>query len=720
MLLPAFNLSFGQSIHHGLADVGKFDGKHACLTCGTTAGKVFVHNPHERGLESAGGTDSVQFLNINREITALAAGCLDPESERDCLLVGTASNLLAYDVRDNADLFFTEVPDGVSTIHIGSLPGNSKPLALIGGNCSILGYDARGAEAFWTVCGDMVRCIAPFAVKSGPPTDLLVGSDDFALRVFRNEDIVAEEVEADRVVELAALGPANTFCYGLANGTIGVYENMKRVWRVKSKHQLRSMAVFDLNNDGVPEVVSGWSNGAINVRMADTGEVVFKDKLKAPIAKVLQADYQMDGTQQLLVCSEAGEVRGFLPVSTETGQTLLDEKHDAKTLAELQTRKSELLMQLQSLEDNLKSAKSGDKVQGVVPLNLRVDMTVAPNPKTGSCELELLASTQSCCIVSAVVTDLDGGLFDERDSLLCCPTNPSSSCTIPLRPVKHTAANINVQVHVGQRASSQHLGVLELHHTLPKFCMFQAISDPRAVPRINSFVSFTLRETPRRVFSWVEEAFIVPEDFLPSSPTSPSGAFPPVVFNGIHSEEANPIWIEVSSVDGGTDVVIFTMTIDLAAELVQDLTRFLGVEELKSNAVFPAECEDIKALLSQVSDLNSLRVKLTADMADVSSRVKTLVIKAEDARLLGNMPLMRRHYAELDGLNRELVAEYRKRANNHEALLSALRQVNQMIQKASNLRVGNPRTKVVSDCRQAVKTNNTLKLIKAIQEGGSS
>lgn len=100
--------------------------------------------------------------------------------------------------------------------------------------------------------------------------------------------------------------------------------------------------------------------------------------------------------------------------------------------------------------------------------------------------------------------------------------------------------------------------------------------------------------------------------------------------------------------------------------------------------------------------------------------MQALVIKAEDARLLGDMPLMRRHYAELDGLNRELVAEYRKRANNHEALLAALRQVNQVIQRASNLRVGAARAKVVADCRLAVKTNNTLKLIKAIQEGSSS
>lgn len=47
---------------------------------------------------------------------------------------------------------------------------------------------------------------------------------------------------------------------------------------------------------------------------------------------------------------------------------------------------------------------------------------------------------------------------------------------------------------------------------------------------------------------------------------------------------------------------------------------------------------------------------------------------------------MKRMYAELYTLNNELIAEYRKRANNHAALLEALKQVNAMIQKAARLR----------------------------------
>lgn len=46
-------------------------------------------------------------------------------------------------------------------------------------------------------------------------------------------------------------------------------------------------------------------------------------------------------------------------------------------------------------------------------------------------------------------------------------------------------------------------------------------------------------------------------------------------------------------------------------------------------------------------------------------RVKAYVVRAEDARLLGDMPLVGKLYAELHTLNRRLVGEYAKRANNH-------------------------------------------------------
>ncbi|MNE93908.1 hypothetical protein D3C80_1918160 [compost metagenome] len=61
--------------------------------------------------------------------------------------------------------------------------------------------------------------------------------------------------------------------------------------------------------------------------------------------------------------------------------------------------------------------------------------------------------------------------------------------------------------------------------------------------------------------------------------------------------------------------------------------------------------------------------------------------------------------------------EYTKRSNNHNELLSSLKEVNQMIQKAARLRLGDSKARVIAECRQAVKTNNIHSLFKIIQSG---
>jgi Ciliary BBSome complex subunit 2, N-terminal len=55
-------------------------------------------------------------------------------------LVGTPTNLLAYDVERNADVFHKDVPDGVNDVvvgRLGAVDSDSSPLAIVGGNCSL-------------------------------------------------------------------------------------------------------------------------------------------------------------------------------------------------------------------------------------------------------------------------------------------------------------------------------------------------------------------------------------------------------------------------------------------------------------------------------------------------------------------------------------------------------------------------------------------------------
>ena len=156
---------------------------------------------------------------------------------------------------------------------------------------------------------------------------------------------------------------------------------------------------------------------------------------------------------------------------------------------------------------------------------------------------------------------------------------------------------------------------------------------------------------------------------------------------------------------------------ELAGDVMQDLCSYLAVTELASTADFPGEMAALRALLQRVDEFNANRLKFTAEMADQSQLIKMLVVQGEDARVLEDMRALKSSYAELYGTNNQLLGEFVKRRNNHEALLAALKEVNSAIQKASRLRVGRAKAQVVSGCRAAIKASQTAALIDIICTG---
>ena len=61
---------------------------------------------------------------------------------------------------------------------------------------------------------------------------------------------------------------------------MGVYEKTTRWWRIKSKNQATAIFAFDLDGDGVKELITGWSSGKLDARNDKSGEVVFKVRIR--------------------------------------------------------------------------------------------------------------------------------------------------------------------------------------------------------------------------------------------------------------------------------------------------------------------------------------------------------------------------------------------------------------------------------------------------------
>ncbi|XP_045438801.1 Bardet-Biedl syndrome 2 protein isoform X2 [Pipistrellus kuhlii] len=691
MLLPVFTLKLRHKINSRMVAIGRFDGTHPCLAAATQAGKVFIHNPHTRSqhfsaprvLQSPLESD-VSLLNINQAVSCLTAGVLNPELGCDALLVGTQTNLLAYDVYNNSDFFYREVADGANAIVLGTLGDISSPLAIIGGNCALQGFDHEGKDLFWTVTGDNVHSLALCDFDGDGKKELLVGSEDFDIRVFKEDEIVAEMTETEIVTSLCSVY-GSRFGYALANGTVGVYDKTARYWRIK-----------------------------VDARSDRTGEVIFKDNFSSAIAGVVEGDYRMDGHIQLICCSVDGEIRGYLPGLAEMRGNLMDTSVEQELIRELSQKKQNLLLELHNYEENAKAEWSSplneaDGQWGIIPANTKLHTALSVNlgSETRAAHTELCISTSNDTIIRAVLIFAEGIFLGESHVVHPSIHNLSSSICIPITPPKDVPVDLHLKTFVGYRSSTQ-FHVFELTRQLPRFSMY-ALTSPDSASQPLGYVNFTIAERAQRVFIWLNQNFLLPED------TDIQNAPFQVCFTSLRN--GSQLYIQVK-LNG--EITVKTDDIDLAGDIIQSLASFFAVEDLQVEADFPVYFEELRKVLVKVDEYHSVHQKLSADMADNSNLIRSLLVRAEDARLMRDMKTMKNRYMELYDLNKDLLNGYKIRCNNHTELLGNLKAVNQAIQRAGRLRVGKPKNQVITACRDAIRSNNINTLFRIMRAGTTS
>ncbi|KAG7214905.1 hypothetical protein INR49_005180 [Caranx melampygus] len=674
MLVPIFTLKLNHKINPRMVTIGKFDGVHPCLTAATQAGKVFIHNPHARGqrpvahrLSQSTQDSDISLLNINQAVTCLTAGKLGPNTTGDTLLVGSQTNLLAYDVHDNTDVFYREVTDGANAIVLGKLGDIASPLAIIGGNCALQGFDYEGNDHFWTVTGDNVRSLVLCDFTGDGKNELLVGSEDFDIRVFKEDELVSEMTENETVTSLCHMH-GSRFGYALANGTVGVYDRAARYWRIKSKNHAMSIHAFDLNADGVVELITGWSNGKIDARSDRT-------------------------------------VRGYLPASKDLKGNLMDTSAEQDLIRELSQRRQNLLLELRNYEENAKGVSETNSGMGVIPANtqLQTALSVRPATEAQKAHVELSISTPNETIIRAVLIFAEGIFEGESHVVHPSAQNLSGCIRVPIVPPKDIPVDLHIKAFVGGKTSTQ-FHVFEITRQLPRFSMYDVNFDSSAAPP-TGMVTFSISDRPQRVVMWLNQNFLLPE-----GADSPDVTFSSLRGGGL---------LSISMASNG-QITLRTDDIDLAGDLVQSLASFLAIEDLSAEADFPGYFEELRSTLTEVDEFHSVHQKLTAAMADHSNYIRNMLVQAEDARLMGDMITMKKRYRELYDLNRDLINEYKIRSNNHNALLACLKSVNQAIQRAGRLRVGKPKNQVISACRDAIKSNNVNSLFRIMRAGTAS
>ncbi|CAJ1990843.1 Ciliary BBSome complex subunit 2 N-inal/Ciliary BBSome complex subunit 2 middle region/Ciliary BBSome complex subunit 2 C-inal [Leishmania donovani] len=721
----------------------------------------------------------IQTLNFGKAPTALAAGQLydtwstDIAATYDVLLFGAATSLLAYDAEQNKQVFYKDVEDGVQAVVCGtvmkpsSTSGEAPPLAVVGGNCSIFGFDRFGAERYWTVTGDQVTAMALMPWTSVPdsgsaPLSLLVASDDFEVRVYDGEEAIATVHEVDRVqklvplwqpsripdTEAAAADSAGRYAYLLENGTVGMYERGERVWRVRGKSVPVSAAFCDVDGDGVAELVIGWSNGRVEVRtdrgggLEKGGSVLFRDTYSSAVAAVLSEDYRQDGMPLPVICTVDGTVRGLALLETRKDEAA--EVRQLQVLEALVQEKQQLAAQLTSLEEQLARRAAGAQDTTMPESGVEVRCCCSANLATKHVEVRVEvtgpAAKRGDIVVHSCLLQCEvWATAAQQDTVAFANAEPSATLVCSFAHPDDLPLNVSASVAVGP-AFGDSYQIHEVTVRVPRFMMYQL---PYKIPPEqqrqrqgetvayrppNGCVLLQWRELLHLdvIERWLRHSFCVPEDVALLDANAPTDQV--LHLELIHVRDGSSFGIEVrNAAASGAAFNTITLWSDHLAPCGAVINAF--VEDLKGGwadgkadpvavrCEMPLELERLRAIFARVDEFNEVRMKLTTDMADAATVVKTLLGRAEDARLLGDMASMKKSYAALYDVDQELLCENAKRINNYEELKLALKEVNTCIQQAGMVRIGPARAQLIASCRNALKENQVNSLLEIIRTG---
>ncbi|XP_026740806.1 Bardet-Biedl syndrome 2 protein homolog isoform X1 [Trichoplusia ni] len=710
---PVFKLELNHKVTPNVVTIAKYDGTHPCLTAAAGYDKIIIHHPHggvgTGRAQRSQAHGEVSELNLSQAIIALACGPLKTDSNRDMLLIGSPTQILAYDVHDNTDLFFKEAPDGVNVIITGSFGKHTETLAIIGGNSSVQAIDWEGNEVFWNVVSGKVCAIITFDFDKDGENELLIGSDDSFIRVLKNNQFIAEISETGPILSLSPVNEVR-FAYGLANGTIGIYEEGIRLWRVKSK---QNALAIQWSGD---TLACCWSNGRVDWREGTTGRVLRRIQMRANAAAMLLADYRSVGAPDLVCVSDKGEVLGYPPYQETAGFNSvaknLPSEEDRQAITELFNKKQALMVELQHYEANAASGNASldslDRPATAMPTNTRLQMAIVHSEDEGC--LQLAISTNNETIVRAALV-LAEGIFENGETFARHP-RPSqlrSLLHVPLRPPRDVPVDVHIKALIGYPDSEQ-FHIFELTKQLPRFSMYRLLSK-EARNKGNSYVLFRITERVQRICIWVNQNFLLEEEL------------------DIESEETKELHISLLCLrdqsylymDFGADgqVRFSTHDIRLAGDLIQSLAVYLNLSELQSTAQFPEAEKKLREEMEHVSQIGEARSRLAAETAERAQLITALLPAAQDAAAYDLREMLNR-YKEVVMLNEELLTGCYIRRSTQEQAVASLKSLHTILQQAVRLRVGKYGKAVVAASRKAVQSNNIEALIKIMQVGGDS
>ena len=659
------------------------------------------------------------------------------ERKSDVLFIGCETSLMCYDIMENKTLFDREITEGVLCMVCGKFSSFKEPLCLAGGNCNIIGVDINGEDKFWTVLGGNTICMDLGDFNKDNKNELFVGTDDFTIRIYKDEEPILEINENTKIIIIAPIED-DYFIYGLETGTIGLYKGNIKTWSKKEKGYCTSIYLKDFIKEETYEALIGMSTGKIILLDANTGREILSFYIDHAVSKFFYGDFTLslrqmnenindnknieeddDEKDQIICFSENGDVYGYCYgekdyMVTEREFISKDKKVSEQDLNEYEKlikEKNRLLDELEDLavKESNKSKINAAKEENNIPSDLTVNIDLESNDEDKCADLILEATKGGIIKMIIIVSEQ----IYQGETFVKYPKDETSKAIVQIKTKKDLNINLHIKVLVGMNSFLDDYQVLEFNKIIPKYCFYILLREENEyVSKIAQGISLDYNDRVDRLIIFLEASFNIPKEDLNSFKKDDKTYR--IRFRSLRTDKI----LEINIKDGNK-LSILTDQIELCGNLVQDFALFFNVENLNTNIHYSIYAKSYEEIFNRIELLDNERNHFNINMSDIITNIKDLFVKAEDNRLIYNIKGFRDYFRKIDVNNAQLLDEFEKRSDKYQQLLNDLKSVNEMIQLGSNLKCGTFKKAMVTECRKCIKNKDYKLLMRIISTGES-
>jgi len=633
---------------------------------------------------------------------------------------------MCYDLNLNKTLFDRDIMEGVYCMVYGQYSSYPEPICICGGSYNIIGIDINGEDKFWTVLGGNAICLKLNDINNDGANELIVGTDDYTIRFYQNEDNINEINENTKIIEVEYIG--NTIlAYALENGTIGCYKGNERLWKKKEKGYVTSILVIDFNKDNFYEILCGWNTGKLQMLDTNQGRVLIETDLNKSIVKMFYDNILLGSSNniynkynQLLVLTNNGEVYGF---DYSLNERIIKNKFVAKDKKVLQKdlnkyesslqEKTELIKKLEDLaiKESNKSKINSPKDEIVLPKDTTVNIDLQSNNEFKCADLIIESSVNT--IIKMVI--IQSEQIYKGETMVKYPNKETNKVIIQIKTKKDMNINLHIKALVGKSYFLDDYQVFEFNKIIPKYCFYILLRDDISYKNdVVQGISFKFNERIERLILWLEQFFNIPKKELETY--RPNENTYNIRFMSLRTDKILQITVknEKESI-----LEISTEEMELCGNIFQDMCTYFNITDLDTNINYKKIVNKYSENINRISELDQTRNQYNINMTEIIQLIKDLFVKAEDNRLLDNIKDFKDYFRKINVKNLELLDEYEKRTKAYEQLISDLKVVNEIIQIFSNLKAGKYKNEVVNQCRNCIRKKNYNLLLKILSTGNA-